>query len=92
MSINPNVHLRLRRSTHDKLRAALELSAHRSLSSLADEILDEGLTRRLEKATDDDLARATAAAESLYLYYNGLGRYQRISVVKEGVRLADYEC
>jgi len=59
MSINPNVHLRLRRSTHDKLRAALELSAHRSLSSLADEILDEGLTRRLEKATDDDLARAT---------------------------------
>ncbi len=59
MPINPNVHLRLRRSTHDKLRAALELSAHRSLSSLADEILDEGLTRRLEKATDDDLARAT---------------------------------
>jgi hypothetical protein len=59
MSINPNVHLRLRRSTHDKLRAALELSAHRSLSSLADEILDEELTRRLT-SEDDTAARVLA--------------------------------
>ena len=32
----------------------MELSAHRSLSSLADEILDQELTRRL--ATEDDTA------------------------------------
>jgi len=52
MSINPDVHLRLRRSTHDKLRAALELSAHRSLSSLADEVLEEGLNKRLASEQD----------------------------------------
>ena len=51
MAINPNVHLRLRRSTHDKLRAVLELSAHRSMSSLADEILEEGLNQRLDNGS-----------------------------------------
>jgi len=59
MAPTKEVHFRLRRSTVEKLRQELERSPHRSLSSLADEILDEGLTRRLEKATDDDLARAT---------------------------------
>jgi len=61
MAINPNVHLRLRRSTHDKLRAALELSAHRSLSSLADEILEEGLNQRLDKVAEPPVVEDPAA-------------------------------
>jgi len=49
--------LRLRHTTVDKLRAALSQSAHRSMASLADEILDRELTKML----DDDVARLIGA-------------------------------
>lgn len=38
--------LRLRISTVEKLRAAVNNSAHRSMASLADEIIDNELTKR----------------------------------------------
>jgi len=41
--------LRLRVSTVDKLKAAVANSAHRSMASLADEILDNALTLNEEK-------------------------------------------
>lgn len=41
--------LRLRTTTVDKLRAVLETSAHRSMASLADEILDNELNVRLAR-------------------------------------------
>jgi hypothetical protein len=44
-----NQMLRLRRDTVDKLRAVLETSTHRSMSSLADEILDAGLTKMIRE-------------------------------------------
>ena len=40
--------LRLRISTVEKLRVAVNNSAHRSMASLADEILDNALTPREE--------------------------------------------
>jgi len=48
-----NQMLRLRSDTVDKLRTVLDASAHRSMSALADEVLDKGLTRMLmEQSTD----------------------------------------
>ena len=48
-----NQMLRLRSDTVDKLRTILDASAHRSMSALADEVLDKGLTRMLmEQSTD----------------------------------------
>ena len=41
--------LRLRTTTVDKLRAVLETSVHRSMASLADEILDNELNVRLAR-------------------------------------------
>lgn len=53
MAPTKQVHFRLRQSTVDKLRVILADSAHRSLASLADEILDRELTRMLrERETD----------------------------------------
>lgn len=40
--------LRLRQTTVDKLKLAVEQSAHRSMASLADEILEKELDRRLD--------------------------------------------
>jgi hypothetical protein len=48
-----NQMLRLRSDTVDKLKTVLDASAHRSMSALADEVLDKGLTRMLmEQSTD----------------------------------------
>lgn len=47
MSTKPTL-LRLRETTVEKLKLVLKQSAHRSMASLADEILDEELTRRLD--------------------------------------------
>jgi len=44
--------LRLRETTVDKLKLAVAQSAHRSMASLADEILDKELTRQLEQYDD----------------------------------------
>lgn len=44
--------LRLRETTVDKLKLAVAQSAHRSMASLADEILDKELTRQLEQYND----------------------------------------
>jgi len=44
--------LRLRETTVDKLKLAVAQSAHRSMASLADEILDKELTRQLELYDD----------------------------------------
>ena len=49
--------LRLRQTTVDKLRVAVAGSVHRSMATLADEILDNELDKRLkkqEKAKLDD--------------------------------------
>ena len=54
-----NQMLRLRRDTVDKLRAVLETSTHRSMSSLADEILDNELNVRLARLD------GTKAAETM---------------------------
>jgi hypothetical protein len=51
--------LRLRTTTVDKLRAVLETSAHRSMASLADEILDNELNVRLARLD------GTKAAETM---------------------------
>jgi hypothetical protein len=45
--------LRLRQTTVDKLKIHLKVSSHRSMASLADEILSNELDRRLEKQTAD---------------------------------------
>ena len=48
-----NQMLRLRSDRVDKLKTVLDASAHRSMSALADEVLDKGLTRMLmEQSTD----------------------------------------
>lgn len=53
-----NQMLRLRRETVDKLRYVLDGSTHRSMSSLADEVLDVGLTRMIQQQ-DGDMAAKT---------------------------------
>jgi hypothetical protein len=46
MAPTKEVHFRLRRSTVDKLRKELERSPHRSLTALADELLEEAIRNR----------------------------------------------
>ena len=42
------VMLRLRGETHDKLRDAVRVSAHRSMSALADDLLSDALDELIE--------------------------------------------
>lgn len=42
----------------DKLRLALDASAHRSMAALADDILDRALDRMLEEKSEFDAAGA----------------------------------
>jgi|DEB0MinimDraft_10_1074344.scaffolds.fasta_scaffold00194_21 hypothetical protein len=56
--------LRLRESTFDMLRAELRTSAHRSLASLADEILEDELRRRGHR-TEADVDRMITAAREI---------------------------
>jgi hypothetical protein len=53
-----NQMLRLRSETVDKLRAMLDVSPHRSMSSLADEILDKALDKMLAEKPEFDAAGA----------------------------------
>lgn len=53
--------LRLRSRTVSMLKAAVTQSAHRSMASLADEILEAELSRRLERH-GDELDRLIKAA------------------------------
>jgi len=46
MAPTKEVHFRLRRSTVDKLREELDRSPHRSLTALADELLEEAIRNR----------------------------------------------
>ena len=57
-----NQMLRLRRDTVDKLRAVLETSTHRSMSSLAYEVLDAGLTKMIREM---DSGKAAETMRSL---------------------------
>lgn len=56
-----HIHFRIRTSTYDMLRHVLEGSAHRSMSALVDEILEQELPKRLKK-TDQaaDVMRSLA--------------------------------
>ena len=54
-----NQMLRLRSDTVDKLRLVLSASNHRSMSSLADEVLEQGLDQRIKAMGDDDIAART---------------------------------
>ena len=51
--------LRLRNETVDKLRFVLDVSSHRSMSSLADELLEQALDRRIAALGDSDIAAQT---------------------------------
>ena len=57
-----NQMLRLRRETVDKLRHVLDVSPHRSMSTLADDILDAGLTKMIR---DQDTGKAAETMRSL---------------------------
>jgi hypothetical protein len=57
-----NQMLRLRSDTVDKLKVVLDASAHRSMSALADEVLDKGLTRML---MEQDTGKAAETMRSL---------------------------
>lgn len=46
MAPTKEVHFRLRRSTVDMLREELDRSPHRSLTALADELLEEAIRNR----------------------------------------------
>jgi len=54
-----NQMLRLRSDTVDKLRFVLDISSHRSMSSLADELLEQALDRRIAALGDSDIAAQT---------------------------------
>ena len=54
-----NQMLRLRSDTVDKLRFVLDISSHRSMSALADELLEQGLDRRIAALSDSDVAAQT---------------------------------
>ena len=47
MAPTTQAHFRLRKTTMDKLRLALDTSAHRSMAALADDILDQALDKML---------------------------------------------
>ena len=57
-----NQMLRLRSDTVDKLKVVLDASAHRSMSALADEVLDKGLTRMM---MEQDSGKAAETKRSL---------------------------
>jgi len=54
-----NQMLRLRSETVDKLRFVLDVSSHRSMSALADELLEQALDRRIAALGDSDIAAQT---------------------------------
>ena len=54
-----NQMLRLRSDTVDKLRFVLDVSSHRSMSALADELLEQALDRRIAALGDSDIAAQT---------------------------------
>ena len=54
-----NQMLRLRSETVDKLRFVLDVSSHRSMSALADELLEQALDRRIAALSDSDVAAQT---------------------------------
>ena len=58
MAPTTQAHFRLRKSTMDKLRLALDASAHRSMAALADDILDKALDKMLEEKPAFDAAGA----------------------------------
>jgi plasmid stability protein len=58
MAPTTQAHFRLRKSTMDKLRLALDASAHRSMAALADDILDKALDKMLEEKPEFDAAGA----------------------------------
>ena len=51
--------LRLRNETVDKLRFVLDVSSHRSMSSVAGELLEQALDRRIAALGDSDIAAQT---------------------------------
>ena len=58
MAPTKEVHFRLRRSTVDMLRDELDISPHRSLAALADELIEMAiLRRRNERVRQEDRAR-----------------------------------
>jgi hypothetical protein len=54
-----NQMLRLRRDTVDKLQFALQMSTHRSMSALADELLSQALDKRIDALNADESAART---------------------------------
>ena len=52
MATSKQVHFRLRTSTYDMLRHCLSTSAHRSMAALADEILEQELSKRINSQQD----------------------------------------
>ena len=58
MAPTTQAHFRLRNTTMDKLRLALDASAHRSMAALADDILDKALDKMLEEKPAFDAAVA----------------------------------
>lgn len=52
MAPSKQVHFRLRTSTYDMLRHCLSTSAHRSMAALADEILEQELSKRINGQQD----------------------------------------
>lgn len=58
MATTTQAHFRLRNTTMDKLRLALDASAHRSMAALADDILDKALDKMLEEKPAFDAAGA----------------------------------
>ena len=58
MAPTTQAHFRLRNTTMDKLRLALDASAHRSMAALADDILDKALDKMLSDVPGFDPADA----------------------------------
>lgn len=58
MATTTQAHFRLRNTTMDKLRLALDASAHRSMAALADDILDRALDKMLAEKPEFDAAGA----------------------------------
>jgi|DEB0MinimDraft_10_1074344.scaffolds.fasta_scaffold273862_2 hypothetical protein len=48
MAVTKNIHLRLRTSTYDKLRAVHNVATHLSMNSLIDEMLEKEANRRIK--------------------------------------------
>lgn len=52
MAVTKQIHLRLRSNVYDMLKYAVNNSAHRSMSTFIDEILEQELTRRVNTQND----------------------------------------